>query len=143
MKTLEELLIDENFLKLKKKIKQKFSFLDCDDIESAYHLSVWQSHIKQNNYKNIKLTTLFYRIFCLECLTLCRSYVKNKQLPINYDKLDFGLDINQLLENLSEDDRNLLLQRYLEQKTLEEIGMLAQQEGIEYTPGYLTGGVNG
>ena len=31
----------------------------------------------------------------------------------------------------------------IQRKTLEEIGMLAQQEGIEYTPGYLTGGVNG
>lgn len=120
MKTLEELLIDENFLKLKKKIKQKFSFLDCDDIESAYHVSMWQTYEKFNEDRNVKFTTLFYKMFYVECLNLCKSFIQSNKLSI--DIVDENLNSFQtLLGDLSENDRKLLLQRYLEQKTLEEI----------------------
>lgn len=122
MKTLEELLIDKDFLSLKRKIQQKFSFLDCHDIESVYYYSIWQSLEKFDKSKNLKIITLFYKIFYFECLTLCREYLKNKNLLSGYTKSDSEFDsFSILLEDLSDSERNLLLQRYLEQKTLDEI----------------------
>ena len=114
---LEVLLKDKNLLAIKDSIARKLSYLDLDDIESAYYYSVWRASEDFNDELS-KFSTYFYSIFKKECDTLIRQF--NKQHRV-YEKVCVESNFDECVFDLSDDERNLLTQHYLEQKSLREI----------------------
>lgn len=125
---IEELLINPEFLSIKYKLKKKFYNLDRDDIDSAYNVSLWKAQSKFDETRGIKFKTYFYSIFLKELLRLSRKE-RIRTYPI-VDICEIGPNnFFLIMSDLSEDDRNLLIQRYLERKTLVEIG---EENGYSY-----------
>jgi RNA polymerase sigma factor (sigma-70 family) len=117
---LEELLKNKDLLLIKYKLSKKFYGLDRDDIESAFNVSVWKASVKYNPKFEIKFTTFFYRIFCQSLINLSRKIQKNQELT-DIHEIEY-CEFEKKIVDLSIENRNLLVQRYLEQKTLAEIG---------------------
>lgn len=125
---IEELLVNREFLNIKYKLTKKFYNLDMDDIDSAYHISMWKAQSKFDEKLGVKFKTYFYSIFFKELLRLSRKE-RIKTCSI-VDIYDIGANnFFLIISDLSEDDRNLLVQRYLERKTLTEIG---DENGYSY-----------
>jgi RNA polymerase sigma factor (sigma-70 family) len=116
---LTELLKNNDLLTLKNKIRQKFWSIDRDDFESAYYVSVWKAQTRFLE-KKAKFTTFFYSILFKECQNLVRKErIKTCQLSQHASKLDI---FEEKVKELSEKEAKLLTARYLEKKTLREIG---------------------
>jgi RNA polymerase sigma factor (sigma-70 family) len=130
MDKLEDLLKSKDLLNLKRKIACKFSRLDIDDIESAYAVSVWRARERFIPSFNTKFTTFFYLIFNKECLNLCRKLKLTQQLDNEVLIEDTHMfEFEHFMYRLPEEGRKLLTQRYLERKTLREIG---DENGYSY-----------
>jgi len=132
-KTFEEILKDENIIKISKKASSSFRYyLSSDEIHTCVLNAIWKASEKYDVTKGSKFTTYVYNGIIIECLTQKKFNQKNKkhqQIHKNIKAIkDPALEIDLLDEiDTKCKDKNLIYNYYIDNYTINE---LAKRNGV-------------
>jgi DNA-directed RNA polymerase specialized sigma subunit len=123
-KTFEELLVDENIKKIAHKASMRFiNRLNEDEIQTCILNALWKSTLKYNEKLGSKFTTYFYKGVIMECLSQIK-FNKSKFLQYHSnlkDKRRDGISIDLIEEIEKCDDPNLIIDKFIYNKSIKEI----------------------
>jgi len=124
-KIYEKALSDQNNVFIMHKAISKFlNILNKDEIVECKLIGLWNALRYWKFEKTVKFTTFLYKQVQWECLRLIGEKEKGKVFTIeNVDRVVYGnTSVDEILECLPQNLRELTKKRYIENMTLLELG---------------------
>lgn len=127
-----KILNNQNNIKIAKSVAKLFTILDKDDVDSEIMVCLWKTASNFDPNRNVKFTTYFREILFWKLMQLTRKKLKEKKMFIN-KTLECGkvndTTFYDVLSDIPKKYSKVLVQKYLEKKSLKEIG---QENGYSY-----------
>lgn len=130
MNNFEDLIVDENIIKVAKRASSNFTnTLSKDEIYTCILNAIWKASQRHDPNLGSKFTTYLYNGVVMECLTQ-QKFNKSRSISITHSNFPEKNTIDKidLMDNiLACDEPSLIIDYYFNNKSIKEI---AQEMGV-------------
>ena len=130
----DELLKDKNCIKIANKVLKKYNkYLSKDEKFQCYCLGLYNCLFVYPYNGQVKFTAYLYRHVSYVVKNYRREFNECPKKPIHTFKknnIDLSLDVQSIIDSLSEEEQKIVKLYYFENYTMTEIGLLMEMSRL-------------